>query len=229
VSFATPAQSAAPAEGGLSASFPSHDPALVRDMVAASHFRFDRVKELVEARPKMALAEWAWGFGDWASALGAASHVGNRPIAEYLISKGARPTLFSATMLGQLDVVKAFGRVARVQRIHGPHGITLLSHAKAGGDAAKPVLAYLEQLGDADPRLDSPVLTDADVAALVGTYTFGPGPNDRIIIDATKGQLGFMRDKADKRGLSLRAPLEFSPAGAPAARIKFVVAEGRAI
>jgi hypothetical protein len=132
-------------------------------------------------------------------------------------------------MLGQLDVVKAFVAASPgVQRIHGPHGITLLSHAKAGGELAKPVLAYLEQLGDADPRIESPVLSDADVAALVGTYTFGPGPNDRIIIDATKGQLGFLRDKADKRGLSQRAPLEFSPAGAPGARIKFVVAEGRA-
>ena len=230
VSFATPGSApAAPAEGGVSASFPSHDPALVRDMVGASHARFDRVKELVEARPKMALAEWDWGFGDWESALGAASHVGNRPIAEYLISKGARPTLFSATMLGQLDVVKAFVAASPgVQRIIGPHGITLLSHAKAGGDLAKPVLAYLEQLGDADPRLESPVLSDADIAALVGTYTFGPGPNDRIIIDATKGQLGFMRDKADKRGLSQRGPLEFSPAGAPAARIKFVVKDGQA-
>jgi hypothetical protein len=198
-------------------------------MVGASHGRVDRVKELVEARPKMALAEWDWGFGDWESALGAASHVGNREIAEYLISKGARPTLFSATMLGQLDVVKAFVAASPgVQQIHGPHGITLLSHAKAGGERAKPVLAYLEQLGDADPRLESPVLTDAEVATFVGTYEFGQGPNDRIIIDASKGQLAFLRSKADKRGLSQRGPLEFSPVGAPAARIKFVVADGRA-
>jgi len=53
-------------------------------------------------------AVWDWGFGDWESALGAASHVGNREIAEYLIAHGARPSLFSATMLGHLDVVKAF-------------------------------------------------------------------------------------------------------------------------
>jgi hypothetical protein len=231
LTFATPAAvpSAAPAEGGPNASFPSHDPELVRDMVAASHGRFDRVKELVEARPKMALAEWDWGFGDWESALGAASHVGNREIAEYLISKGARPTLFSATMLGQLDVVKAFVAASPgVQRIHGPHSITLLAHAKAGGERAKPVLAYLEELGDADPRVASPALTDAEAEALVGTYAFGAGPNDRIIIDATKGQLGFLRVNAIKRGLAQRGPMEFSPAGAPAARIKFVVADGRA-
>jgi hypothetical protein len=132
-------------------------------------------------------------------------------------------------MLGQLDVVKAFVAASPgVQRILGPHGITLLSHARAGGERAKPVLAYLEQLGDADPRLESRALTDAEVAALVGTYSFGPGPNDRIIIDATKGQLGFMRANATKRGLFQRGHLEFSPAGAPSARIKFVVADGRA-
>jgi hypothetical protein len=231
MSFATPAAgpSAAPAERRLSVSFPSHDPDLVRDMVAASHGRFDRVKELVEAQPKMALAEWDWGFGDWESALGAASHVGNREIAEYLISKGARPTLFSATMLGQLDVVKAFVAASPgVQRIHGPHSITLLAHAKAGGEGAKPVVGYLEQLGDADARIQSPALTDAEAEALVGTYTFGEGPNDRITIDASKGQLAFLRAKADKRGLAQRGPLEFSPVGAPAARIKFVVVDGRA-
>jgi hypothetical protein len=225
----TPASpSLEPAEGGAGPSFPSHDPGLVREMVAASHGRFERVKELVEARPKMALAEWDWGFGDWESALGAASHVGNREIAEYLISKGARPTLFSATMLGQLDVVKAFVAASPgVQRIHGPHGITLLAHAKAGGERARPALAFLEQLGDADPRLESPALTDAEAAALVGTYAFGSGPNDRIIVDASKGQLGFQRANADKRGLAQRGPREFSPAGAPDARIRFVVADGQ--
>jgi len=85
------------------------------------------------------------------SALGAASHVGNRPIAEYLISKGARPSLFSATMLGQLDVVKAFITAQPgVQRIRGPHSISLLAHARNGGEAARPVFEYLQSLKDAD-------------------------------------------------------------------------------
>lgn len=227
VSLAEPV--AAAAEGAPAASFPSHDPDLVREMVAASHGNVKRVKELVEARPKFALAAWDWGFGDWESALGAASHVGNREIAEYLIAHGARPSIFSATMLGQLDVVKAFVTASPgVQRIHGPHSITLLAHARAGGERAKPVLAYLEQLGDADRRLESPALTDAEAAALVGTYVYGSGPNDQIIIDVTRGQLGFLRANATKRGLSQRGPREFSPVGAPEARIRFTVEGGRA-
>ena len=65
----------------LHAEFPSHDPSTVRDVVAASHVRIDRVRELVEASPALAKAAWDWGFGDWESALGAASHR-NRVIGE---------------------------------------------------------------------------------------------------------------------------------------------------
>src|SRR5712664_3024462 len=83
--------------------FPTQPPALVREMVLVAHGNVKRVHELVEARPSLAKAAWDWGFGDWESALGAASHVGNRDIAEYLIAHGARPSIFSETMLGHLD------------------------------------------------------------------------------------------------------------------------------
>src|SRR5229473_8051849 len=160
--------------GPVSDLFPSQPADLVREMVTVSHFNLKRIKELIEARPSLAKASWDWGFGDWESALGAASHVGNKPIAEYLISKGARPSLFSATMLGQLEVVKAFVTAQPgVQRIRGPHSITLLAHAKAGGEAARPVFEYLQSLKDADA--DPPIpLAEADIARIPGTYVFGP-------------------------------------------------------
>jgi hypothetical protein len=214
----------------VSVTFPSQDPDLVREMVSVAHGNVKRVKELVDRQPTLAGAAWDWGFGDWENALGAASHVGNREIAEYLLAHGARPTIFSAAMLGQLDVVKAFVAAAPgVQRIHGPHGITLLAHAKAGGERANAVVTYLEALGDADPRLVSEPLSEADLAALTGTYAFGPGPTERIAIDVQRGQLGFTREKATTRGLSHRGRQEFSPAGAPDVRIKFDVEGGRAV
>jgi len=210
--------------------FPTQDPAVVREMVGVAHGNVKRVKELVERQQTLAKAAWDWGFGDWESALGAASHVGNREIAEYLLANGARPSIFSAAMLGQLDVVKAFVEASPgVQSIHGPHGITLLSHARAGGERAKPVLEYLEKVGGADPRIDSPALSDEEVAALVGTYTYGSSKPVTITIDATKGQLGFLRADATKRGLLQRAPREFSPIGAANVRIKFVVENGKAM
>src|SRR5437667_12907434 len=161
-------RAAAPA--GVSDLFPAHPTELVREMVAVSHGNLTRVREIVDARPSLARAAWDWGFGDWETALGAASHVGNRPIAEYLIEHGARPSLFSATMLGQPEVVKAFvAAQPGVQRIPGPHSISLLAHAKAGGTAAEAVHAYLDSLGDAGAPPLVP-LTEAPVTALAGTY-----------------------------------------------------------
>src|SRR3954451_11330466 len=77
------AQTASPAPAvAVPETFPSQPPALVREMVSVSHGNIKRVRELVEARPALAKAAWDWGFNDWESALGAASHVGNREIAE---------------------------------------------------------------------------------------------------------------------------------------------------
>src|SRR5437899_2380463 len=182
--------------------FPTQPPELVREVVFVSHFDLKRVKELVDARPTLANAAWDWGFGDWESALGAASHMGNRPIAEYLIGKGARPSLFSAAMLGQLDVVKAFvAAQPRAQRIRGPHSIPLLAHAKAGGDSARAVFEYLESLGDAGA--DAPVpLSEAEMNALKGTYGFGIAANQQIEITVERGSLTWTRKGMTGRPLT---------------------------
>src|SRR2546423_1356935 len=128
----------------VSTAFPRQDPEMVKEMVTVAHGNVARVKELVGRHQTLAKASHDWGFGDWESALGAASHVGNREIAEFLLANGARPSIFSAAMLGQLDVVKAFVAASPgVQKIKGPHSITLLRHATAGGAAAKPVLEDL--------------------------------------------------------------------------------------
>ena len=56
-------------------------------------------------------------------------------------------------MMGQLDVIKAFVvAMPGVQRTYGPHGITLMAHARAGGADAAPVLQYLAALGGPIPR-----------------------------------------------------------------------------
>jgi hypothetical protein len=218
-----------PAVASLPAlSFPTQDPALVREMVAVSHGNVARVKELVNRQPTLARAAYDWGFGDWEDALGAASHVGNRDIAEYLIGHGARPTIFSAAMLGQLDAVMGFVAASPgVQRLHGPHGITLLAHARAGGASAAPVVAYLEGLGDADQRIVSEPLSAEALAALTGTYAFGAGATERIEITLDKAAPMFARAGGVPRGLAHRGGLSFSPAGAPEVRIRFVLEKGR--
>jgi hypothetical protein len=218
---------ASPLEAGnVPETFPTQPPALVREMVSVSHASFKRVRELVETRPALAKAAWDWGFGDWETALGAASHMGNREIAEYLLANGAPPTLYSATMLGQLDVVKAIlAAQPGAQRVPGPHSIPLLAHAKNGGPRAAEVYRYLESLGDAGMPPVAP-LTQEEAASLVGTYVFGIGPADRIEITTARLQMTFMRVGTTGRGLVHLGDHVFHPAGSSAVRIRFSNADG---
>jgi len=120
---------------------------LVQDFVIFAHYDLDMVKRLLEKDPAVLNSTVDWGGGDWESALGGASHMGRRDIAEFLIGKGARIDIFAAAMLGHLEAVK--GLLAAHPSLidaKGPHGIPLLAHAKAGKKEAEPVLAYLEKL-----------------------------------------------------------------------------------
>jgi hypothetical protein len=207
--------------------FPVQPAEIVRETVTVSHFDLKRVKELVESRPSLAKACWDWGFGDWESAIGAASHVGNRAIAEFLISKGARPSLFSAAMLGQVDVVKAFvAAQPGIQKIRGPHGITLLAHARSGGAGAKNVYDFLQSLGDADGEPEVP-MTDEEKAKLLGTYTFGIGVTQQVEVLMQQGMgmksgvFTWMRKGSMGRPIYHLGKREFYPAGAPDVRIRF--------
>ena len=175
-------------------------------------------------------SSWDWGFGDWETPIDAASHVGNRPIAEFLIANGARPTIYTAAMMGQLPIVKLWVEaVPGVQRNRGPHGITLLAHAKFGGAAASQVYDYLQSLGDADPRYVDQPLSDADATRIAGEYAFGPASADRLIVArTTKGALTIQHPGTFERGLFHQGGLVFLPAGAEAVRIRFEIDGGHA-
>lgn len=203
--------------------FPSHDPLAAREVVGLSHSNFARVKELVTNRPALAKASWDGGFGDWETALGAASHVGQRDIARLLIDHGAPPTIFSAAMLGQLDVVKAFVAASPgIQRHRGPHGIPLLSHAEAGGPEAAAVVAYLKEIGGADERPALAPLSPQERASILGTYRFADGPRGVFVVDVdARDRLGMTRGGGDRRNLFHLGALVFYPTGAEAVRITF--------
>ncbi len=207
-------------------SFPSHEPDAAREMVSVSHGNLARVKELLGARPALANASWDWGYGDWESALGAASHVGNREIAALLVAAGARPSIFSAAMLGQLDVVKAFVTAEPgIQKTRGPHGITLLAHARAGGERSAEVVKYLTLVGDADVPYTNVPLTDADKAAIVGTYAFGAAATERFIVAVGERGSSIQRHGGVARGLLHQGQRVFHPIGASAVRIRFAAGD----
>jgi hypothetical protein len=208
--------------------FPRQDSSVAREMVGAAHGNVARVKELVSGTPALARAAWDWGYGDWETALGAASHVGNKEIAGILLAAGAHPTIFSAAMLGQLEVVKAFVAAAPgIQKTRGPHGINLLDHARAG--KSTEVITYLESVGDADPRYPNEALSEADVDGLLGEYRFGGGPTEQLIVSRNnRGMLVVKRQGEPERNLFHHGNRVFNPPGAEAVRIRFEPAAGRA-
>lgn len=210
--------------------FPRQHPERVRDTVLYSHFNLARVRELVEQSPALARATWDWGFGDWESALGAASHTGRREIAEYLISRGARPNLFTAAMLGHLEVVKATVAASpEVQGIPGPHGITLLDHARAGGPKAVPVVRFLETLEGSQPVARDRVLPADEQARYTGTYRYGPGGDELLEVLERDGALAVRRGEQAPRTLHPVSDHDFHPAGATKVRLRFHVGtEGKA-
>ena len=125
------------ATAGLQAQLPESQPQLkpelVKEYVGKSHAALDAVKEMTRREPMLLRASWDQGAGDWETGLGAASHMGRRDIATFLIDSGARIDVFAVFMLGELAPAKAL--LAAFPGIHttpGPHGIPLLSHTIVG-------------------------------------------------------------------------------------------------
>jgi len=146
-----PATLATPESADSVPDFPEHDLQLdrarVKRFVIAGHMNLPAVKAMLAEEPKLINGAIDWGNGDFETALGGASHVGRRDIAEYLLEHNARMDIFAATMLGMIDVVSAaVAAFPNIVHVPGPHGIPLIVHAEKGGPAAKAVLEFLRPL-----------------------------------------------------------------------------------
>jgi len=126
---------------------PQIDSARVKQFVIAGHANLPVVKEMLAAEPALINGTWDWGSGDFETALGGASHMGRRDIAEFLLEHNARLDVFAAAMLGQLEIVKgAVAAFPGIVRVPGPHKIPLIAHAEKGGAPAVAVLDFLRPL-----------------------------------------------------------------------------------
>jgi hypothetical protein len=127
---------------------PALAPTLVEEFVRKAHGDLSATRTLLAETPGLLNATWDWGGGDFEMGIGGAGHMGNREIAEFLISQGGRMDIFVAAMLGKLDIVKAMlAAYPGLLTSKGPHGIPLVTHAKKGGAPAEPVVAFLESQG----------------------------------------------------------------------------------
>jgi hypothetical protein len=221
--------------------YPSLDDAIVSEVVGASHFNLDRVRELVDHRPELARATWDWAFGDFETALGAASHVGRRDIADYLMSQGARPDIFTYAMLGSLDVVRGMIEATPgIQTIAGPHGISLLQHAKNGMRAkdittaqeeeCAALVQYLESLGNADVQEEYLDMTESEQQKYLGDYKYGDGEKDGFSVRLNmRDMLCLGRIGAFGGALYRTGPQTFDYNGAPSVSISFEVTDDRVL
>ena len=218
----------AAAEGPVApwAGFPRQEYAWAKEVVTAAHMDLGRVKAVVEAHPAAANATIDWGFGDWETPLGAAAHMGRREIAEYLLEKGARLDIFAAAMLGMTEVVKAMVAARPgIEGTLGPHGIPLLSHARAGGERGKETLAYLETLPAAGRGIPTPPLDRERRKLFAGVYQIEGGPRAEVKL-LSPDQLGLMVESASPR-LHHAGNEVFYPAGVPRVRVEFEMKNGK--
>ena len=148
---ATPAAKPTPEIPAISDMFPTQTPELAREMVGVSHGNLARVNELLALHPTLANATWDWGFGDWETSLGAASHVGIPRLRARCWRTGAAVDLFGGDAQASSRSSRRSSRRRRGARHRGAARDHALAHARAGGDAAKPVYEYLAALGGADP------------------------------------------------------------------------------
>ena len=103
------------------------------EFVAAAHKDLEEVKRIYEERPLILNCTNQIRRGDFETAMGGAAHMGRKDIADFLLSKGARMDLFSYTFMGYKDFVKQqIEAFPSLLHSPGPHGFTLLHHAKVG-------------------------------------------------------------------------------------------------
>ncbi len=218
--------------------FPNIDPEIVSTVVGKSHADLEGVKKLVDKRPELARAVWEWRFGDFESAIGAASHVGRRDIVQYLMGKGARPTIFTFGMMGAYEVVKSMIEFyPGIQKTMGPHGISLLDHAYYGErmkdkmtmeeiDDLKRTVAYLESLGDAggEKYLD---VSPEEQKKYLGDYRYGDAPHEGFTVQVNMRELLSLAPIGGFGGALYRlSDHTFTYNGAPSVRVVFLVEKG---
>jgi len=134
-------------------------PELIEQFVLAAHGNFARVQELHRQQPDLLNCRYE-KFNE--TSLEAAGHMGRRDITDYLLTRGAPLTIYSAAMLGRgEDVARFLENDPESARRPGVHGFSVLFHAALSGDVelAEAVLASGGDVG-MGPALNGAVRND---------------------------------------------------------------------
>ncbi|MBI3537662.1 MAG: ankyrin repeat domain-containing protein [Chloroflexi bacterium] len=116
---------------------------IVREFVIAGHGDLEKVKQMLAENSELLNVAYEWKENDRETAIQAAAHVGNVPIAEFLLARGAPLEIATAAMLGRKqDVENILAREPAKIRATGAHGISLMAHAALSGDVELAAMLY---------------------------------------------------------------------------------------
>jgi len=149
------------------------EPAVVQELVGNAHGNLARVRELLDLHPAALNLRAPWNE----TAVEAATQMGNKPILELLIARGAPVDFFTACVLGRVEQVAAeLERDPGRANARGVHELTALYFAAIGGN-----LAIAELLLAAGGNVN----TRADAAAPIhGAVMGGSAEMIRLLLDA---------------------------------------------
>ncbi len=122
------------------------DQELILEFVLAAHKSLEETKKILESYPLLLNCASQFKRGDFETAVGGASHMGRRDIAEFLVEQGARLDIFNYVFLGFDGFIKKLVTdFPQYLKAPGPHGFTLLHHAEVGG--RKELASWLKSKG----------------------------------------------------------------------------------
>jgi uncharacterized protein len=124
---------------------------LIDAFVVAAHHDLPEVKRLLAEDPRLLNENATWVE----TGLGAASHTGQREIAEYLLEQGAPLDVCAAAMLNRgTELTAMLQENPALLRATGAHGLSLLFHAAIGGndDLVKLLTSLGAPFDEADGR-----------------------------------------------------------------------------
>ena len=104
-------------------------PPVIDELVGNAHGNLARVKELLEANPELVNTKASWNE----TPIEAATQMGNRPIIDYLIGRGAPIDFFTALVLGRSEEID---RHPELVNARGIHDLPALYFAAIGGQLA---------------------------------------------------------------------------------------------
>jgi ankyrin repeat protein len=108
---------------------------LVREFVIAGHGNLDNVRKMLAEHPELLNEAYAWSEKDHETAIQGAAQVGNAPIAEFLLQKGAPLEICTAAMLGRKEELERRIRENPYNiESTGAHGIPILPHSAWSGN-----------------------------------------------------------------------------------------------